>query len=84
MPIKKIRQPTLAFTDLRWKSWAGLQMAQALTSIRDDIYSLMTIQMEAVIAKRERFERELLQIEMFRVSVVIFEWNNLRKLNWAG
>ena len=49
-------------------------MAQALTSIRDDIYSLMTIQMEAVINKREQFERELLQIEMFRVSVVIFEW----------
>ena len=70
VPIKHIRQPKLAFTDLRWKSWAGLQMAQALTNIRDDIYSLMKRQMESVIAMRHKFERELLQIEMFRVSAV--------------
>ena len=69
MPIKKIRQTTLKFTDLRWKTWAGLQMAQALTNIRDDIYKLMTKQMGEVIAKRVQFERDLLQIEMFRVSI---------------
>lgn len=68
VPIKKIRQPTLAFTDLRWKSWAGLQMAQALTNIRDDIYEMLTIQMGTVIDNRLRFERQLLQIEMVRVS----------------
>ena len=47
-------------------------MAQALTNIRDDIYKLMTKQMGEVIAKRVQFERDLLQIEMFRVSLATF------------
>ena len=68
VPIKKIQQPTLAFTDLRWKSWAGLQMAQALTNIRNEIYEMLTKQMGTVNDKRVHFERQLLQIETVRVS----------------
>ena len=78
IPLKTIPKPKFDFTrkysqrenisfinfsDLKWDSAEGLQLARELTIIRDDIFGLIQDEMTTLTKKRQNYESELIQIE---------------------
>ena len=92
IPLKTIPKPKLNFTrkysqrenisfiyfsDLKWDSAEGLQLARDLTIIRDDIFGLIQDEMTILTKKREDYESELIQIEkLLDQKSEDFDWDS--------